>query len=245
MNVPLAELEWLARHGVIRSYETGEIIVPAGMVFDDTTIGLAIILAGAVGARVDRGLGPRKVMTWHAGDITGMTPFSRAVKAGGEGVAEEPVVALSIKPSYFPELIRECPGVVEHCVHMMIDRTRAFVSSDFQDEKISSLAKLAAGLAHELNNPASAVARSAKLLAPSVEEADRAAEAICSARLNQEQLAAVRRVRVACWRPSESSISPLARADREDAIAHWLVLHGADRSALHALVDTGVTIHDL
>ena len=246
MNVPLAELEWLARHGVVRRYETGEILVRAGMVFDDTTIGLAIILAGAVSARVDRGLGPRRVMTWHAGDITGLTPFSRAAKAGGEGVAEEPVVALSIKPSYFPELIRECPGVVEHCVHVMIDRTRAFVTSDFQDEKIASLSKLAAGLAHELNNPASAVARSAKLLGQSVDEANRAAEAMCIAQLNQEQLAAVGRVRLACWRPSESSTrSPLARADREDAIAHWLIAHGADTSALHALGETGVTIKDL
>ena len=97
MNVPLAELEWLARHGVIRRYETGEILVRSGMLFDDTTIGLAIILAGSVSARVDRGLGPRKVMTWHAGDITGMTPFSRAAKAAGEGVAEEALEGVALQ----------------------------------------------------------------------------------------------------------------------------------------------------
>ena len=245
-NVPLAELEWLAGHGKVRSYETGEFLVRAGMAFDDSGMGLSIVLAGSVTAQVDRGLGPRKVITWQAGDITGMTPFSRATMASGDGVAEEPVVALSIAPSHFPALIRECPAVVELCVHVMLDRTRAFTSSDWQDEKIRSLAKLAAGLAHELNNPASAVARSAKLLSRGMAEADRAAEAICAAHLNEEQLAGIRRIRAACQAVPESSVaSPLDRADREDAIAHWLVAHGADTSAVSALADTAVTLQDL
>jgi signal transduction histidine kinase len=245
-NLPVSEMEWLARHGKMRRYETGDYLVRTGTLFDDASIGLAIILAGSVSARVDRGLGPRKVVTWHAGDITGMTPFSRATRAAGDGVAEEPVVTFSIPPSHFPEMIRECPAVIEHCVHVMLDRTRAFVTSEWQDEKIVSLAKLASGLAHELNNPASAVARSAKLLTRSMADADRAAEAMCLAHLNEEQLASIRRVRTACQRASQNGLrSPLERADREDAIAHWLVAHGADTSALHALVETAVTIQDL
>lgn len=46
----------------------------------------------------------------------------------------------------------------------MLDRTRAFTSSDLHDEKMISLGKLSAGLAHELNNPASAIERSAAIL---------------------------------------------------------------------------------
>ena len=38
-------------------------------------------------------------------------------------------------------------------------------SRDFQDEKMATLGKMSAGLAHELNNPASAASRSAKRLA--------------------------------------------------------------------------------
>ena len=46
----------------------------------------------------------------------------------------------------------------------MVDRSRHFTSSGLQDEKMVSLGKLSAGLAHELNNPASAIERGAALL---------------------------------------------------------------------------------
>ena len=46
----------------------------------------------------------------------------------------------------------------------MLDRARVFTSSGLHDEKMVSLGKLSAGLAHELNNPASAIERSAALL---------------------------------------------------------------------------------
>ena len=46
----------------------------------------------------------------------------------------------------------------------MLDRARDFTSRDLHDEKMISLGRLSAGLAHELNNPASAIERSASLL---------------------------------------------------------------------------------
>jgi signal transduction histidine kinase len=241
-NAPPAELEWLARQGVMRSYEAGELLVRAGTEFQP---GAAILLAGSVAVRVNRGFGSRKIITWHAGDISGILPFSRSRLSNSDVVADEPTVMLSIATTHFPGLIRECPVVVEMCVHVMLDRTRIFTSSDWQDEKIRSLAKLAAGLAHELNNPASAVARSAKLLTGSMAEADRAAEALCLAHLNPEQLTSIGRVRMACQVAANGATSPLERVDREDAIAHWLVAHGADTTALHALVETTVTLQDL
>jgi signal transduction histidine kinase len=164
--------------------------------------------------------------------------------SSGDAVAEEDALVLTVARSHFPALIRDCPVVVEMCVHVIIDRTRLFISSDWQDEKTRSLAQMAAGLAHELNNPASAVARSAKQLAGSIDESDRATEALYSAHLSEEQLAGIRRVRATC-RSAPALTSPLERADREDAIADWLVSHGADTSALQSLVETAVTIGEL
>ena len=68
------------------------------------------------------------------------------------------------------EMIGECHEITAILVHAMVDRARAFTSSDLHDEKMVSLGKLSAGLAHELNNPASAIERSAALLEDRLEE---------------------------------------------------------------------------
>jgi signal transduction histidine kinase len=108
---------------------------------------------------------------------------------------------------------------------------------------MASLGKLSAGLAHELNNPASAVARSAKMLQRSMDEADRAARALALTQLTHAQFAAVDRVREACMQmPQAVSMSALERADREDEIAGWLERHGANDSAVESLAETSVTI---
>ncbi|MGK7312518.1 MAG: sensor histidine kinase, partial [Candidatus Longimicrobiales bacterium M2_2A_002] len=119
-------------------------------------------------------------------------------------------------------------------------------TTDLQDEKMVSLGKLSAGLAHELNNPASAVARSAGLLQSSMGEADRAARALAAEGLTAPQLDAVDRIRAACMAtPPVGSLSPLERADREDRIAEWLEAHGADGSAVESLAETSVTLEAL
>ena len=98
-----------------------------------------------------------------------------------------------------------------------------------------SLGKLAAGLAHELNNPASAIVRSAKGFTEHLAGAERASRALGAAGLSPEQLAAVDQVRTICLETPVTSVrSPLERADREDAIVAWLEDHGADVSSAAA-----------
>ena len=128
----------------------------------------------------------------------------------------------------------------------MLDRARHFTSSYLHDEKLVSLGKLAAGLAHELNNPASAIARSAGALATSVFRADAASRALGSVAFTAEQIAAIEKVRDACVAGHATSVlSPLEQEDREDSLRTWLEQHHADTSAAEALAETSVTIHQL
>ena len=245
-GMPEAELAWLAARGELHRFEPGEFMLRTGQQLGDSSLGLEVVLSGRFSTHVDRGAGPRRVMEWQAGDLTGALPYSHLQAASGNTIADTAVETLSLDPSHFPELIRECPNITAACVHTMLDRVRVFRTSDLQDEKMISLGKLSAGLAHELNNPASAVARSAKFLQTSMSEADRAARQLARVGLTREQLEAVDRVREACMRQAPIvSMSPLERADREDQIAEWLEAHGADHSAVDALAETAVTLEAL
>src|SRR5204862_170723 len=83
-------------------------------------------------------------------------------------------------------------------VHIVIDRARQFTSGDLRDEKLVSLGKLAAGLAHELNTPASAVMRSSKILIESLSSAEDASRLLASAGLTPAQFAPIDKARAMC-----------------------------------------------
>lgn len=237
--VPRAQLEWLAAHGTLRRFEAGTLVASA----TEEPEQLIIMLTGAMAIYVDRGGSRKKVMEWRGGDITGNLPYSRMIRAPGETVIEAASDVLAVPKQAFPEMIRECPDVTALLVHLMVDRARHFQSFDMRDEKLRSLGRLSAGLAHELNNPASAAERSASALIDHLAQLEASARALGAMPLSPEQLAIVDEVRRECQAVVQHEIrSPLEQADREDAIADWLDAHGANTDAAHALADSQVSI---
>jgi signal transduction histidine kinase len=218
-QAPLEEIEWLAAHGELVHMDQDEVDARA----EDGIRALWIILSGHFSILVDRGAGPRKVLEWHGGDVSGLLPYSRMVSAPGTVVVHEPGELIKIDRSHFREMIVRCHEVTSILVHVMLDRARQFTVHDFHAEKMTSLGRLAAGLAHELNNPASAVVRGAKALAVVLDEAEAADRALGSACLPTATLDAIDGLRATHW--ADAAMPPptaLARADREDAIDAWL-----------------------
>ena len=153
---------------------------------------------------------------------------------------------LVVARELFPELIRECPAVTAVMVHTMVDRARQFTTNHLRDEKLVSLGKLAAGLAHELNNPASAVVRGAKQLSQSIAASESAARLLGAARLSDEQFARIDTIREQCLKAAPTMTrSVLGRSDREDELVDWLLDHDADERCAGPLAETGVTIEAL
>jgi len=239
-KAPREELAWLASHGSLQHLDAGEVLTKK----DTSVEGMFIVLSGHVVIFVDRGAGPRKTMEWRGGDVTGLLPYSRLVSPPGDTFIQEPTTVLAIPRDLLREMIRECHQVTSILVHTMVDRARAFTSSDLHDEKMISLGKLSAGLAHELNNPASAIERSAALLEERLDDAERAARGV--SRLTDAQLAAVDKVRESCLATASTGLrSPIQQAEREEAIADWLADHGLDVATAEALADTAVSIEAL
>ena len=240
-TAPLVEHAWLAAHGDRRKLAAGEILVRQGTLAPS----LHVVFAGHLVIRLDRGAGSHKIYEWRGGDVSGALPFSRGARAPNDVVVEEATDYLAVAVEHLPAMIRECPVITATLVHAMLDRARHFNANDLRDEKLVSLGKLAAGLAHELNNPASAAVRSAKMLAESLDAAEAAAAAIGAARLADVQLAAIDRVRALCAMPSGVIRSPIDRADREDALGEWLIDHGANERCAVPLAETAITMDDL
>ncbi len=237
--VPRQEHAWLVAHGHLRTLAAGEVVLPKG----GSAHSLYIVFTGHLAIHVDRGAGSHKIIEWGGGDVSGLLPFSRGTNAPNDVVAEVPTEQLVVQEADFPEMIRECPAVTAVLVHAMLDRARQFTSQDLRDEKLIALGKLAAGLAHELNNPASALARSAKLLADTIEAAEAAARRLGAAGLSDAQIAAIDAVRALCHSsPPAAALTAMGRADREDEIADWLSRHDADGRCAGPLAETGVTI---
>ena len=240
-TAPPGELEWLAVRGSLRHLNVGDVLTPKGQ----KTEGLFILLSGRIVISVDRGGGGHR-LEWRGGDVLGLLPYSRLVSPPADTFAEEPSDVFAVSREHLPEMIRECGVLTSILVHTMIDRARAFTSADLHDEKMLSLGKLSAGLAHELNNPASAIERSASLLDRRIEEYEGAARALGAARLDDRQLAALDAVRVSCVATRERGVrSPLEQGEREEALADWLDDHGLDPVIGDALADTALTLDAL
>jgi signal transduction histidine kinase len=235
-DIPRQELQWLVEHGHLERYGAGEVMAPKGKRIEK----LWVILRGHVAVRMDMGAGPRRVIEWREGDVTGMLPYSRMKAPPGDNYTETPTEALAVHERDFPEMIQRCPGFAAYTVHLMLDRARTFNASALHDEKMVSLGKLAAGLAHELNNPASAALRDANMLQEVVADVDRTARTLGAAGLGPAEMEAVAAVRRGCV-DADPSRSALQRADEEEALARWLEGHGVDPVHAAALGDGGVT----
>jgi len=241
-SAPREQLEWLAAHGRLKRIEVGEVVAKTG----DPIVDLYVVLTGRFSIRVDRGGGLRKVLEWGPGDVGGLLPFSRMTRGPGVTTVDESGELLMVGRDCFPEMISRCQEITAALVHIMVDRARRFTTSDFQTEKMISLGRLSAGLAHELNNPASALKRSAGELGARVFELEASALALGAVRLSAEQLATIAALRNRCANPGvRAALSPLERADRAEEVGAWLARRGTRGATAEELAETALTVEDL
>jgi signal transduction histidine kinase len=241
-TAPREELAWLAAHASLRHLSAGEVLSHKGMPVE----GLYVVLSGHVSLSVDRGSGPQKMIEWQAGDVSGVLPYSRLVNPPGDAIAQEPTEILALDRKHLRALTHECFEITSILVRTMLDRARLFTSSDLLNEKMISLGKLSAGLAHELNNPASAIERSAALLEDRLDDTEKATRALGAAKLSDAQLAAVDAILDSCMATQKQAVRTcLEQSDREEAIADWLASHKLDMANAPMLADTEVTFEAL
>lgn len=241
-HLPDHELQWLVNNGEIKHFKPG-IIAEKGTRIDQ----LWIILKGHMVVRIDSGAGAKVANSEiYAGSVTAMLPYSRLQALPGNAYAEEETELLSISTSLFTKMINKCPLFTAHTVHTMIDRTRIYNTSALQDEKMISIGKLAAGLAHELNNPAAATIRNVKLLRENQTNADTASRMLNKAGLDEKQFAKIESMSSMGFEIStKTTLSPLQKSDLLDKIADWLQHNNVDTIYAGPLIDLAISTEDL
>src|SRR5438309_6459319 len=211
------DLEWfVSQSGELRT-PVGEITVKEGSPAE----AMFVILEGELRARREMGPAGSPVYTAHAGDVTGVLPFSRMKTYSVTVRAVLPMRTLAFPASKFPELFQRMPELSRRLVGLLTDRVRSVTREEQQREKLAALGKLSAGLAHELNNPSAAARRSAAALRDCLERLRVAGR---SSRLGPEDcgLLAQREEEIrAALKPVEHK-DEFARVEREEAIQSWL-----------------------
>jgi signal transduction histidine kinase len=216
-----AEIDWLAGHAEEHHLADGEMISREG----DPADRMSIVLAGEMMGRREKGGESSRVFVARAGEITGVLPFSRMRLWASTVRAVGPTRIAAIPVSLFGEMLAAIPALEPRLISLMTDRARETTRVEQQNEKLLSLGKLSAGLAHELNNPASALGRSVHELRDRLAALPALTSALIRQGVEPEQMASLCLLHAMSEKKAGESgvaLDPMEQSDRESAVSDWL-----------------------
>ena len=213
-DLPDDQIAWFLSHSEEIHLKAGDTYVRQG----DPADSMFVILEGQFQWRGEFG-GETVVLSGKPGDVTGVLPFSRMKQFTVTGRAVTDGRILKFPTSLFSELVQRLVGV-------MSDRIREATRFEQQRDRLASLGKLSAGLAHELNNPASATKRAVSQLRDILKKIRDASLELGRRDLNSAQKAEIEKLEALFTQKDVVPPDALTISDLEDQIDSLLRSHG-------------------
>src|ERR1700694_1599114 len=220
-DLPDDQIDWFISQSEEMRLKAGEPYFRQG----DPADAMFVVLEGQVQARGEIG-GETVVIAMKPGDVTGVLPFSRMKQftVGVRAITDARVLRFPV--SLFPNLIQKMPELTQRLVGLMSDRIRETTRMEQQRDRLASLGKLSAGLAHELNNPASAAKRATSQLRDILKKIRDASLELGRRELTSAQKSEIEKLEASFVQQEVVPPDALTISDLEDQIDSLLRSHG-------------------
>ena len=220
-GLPEDQLAWFLSQSQEIHLQPGEIYIRQ----NDPAEAMFVVLAGQIEGHGEVN-GETIVISVPPGTVTGVLPFSRMKLATVTGRAVTLSRVLRFPSSLFPDLVQKMPELAKRLVGVMSDRIRESTRIEQQRDRLAALGKLSAGLAHELNNPASAAKRATSQLRATLKRIRDASHELGRRELTAAQKAEIEKLEASLTQTHEAPPDALTISSLEDQIDSLLRSHG-------------------
>ena len=239
------EIACMVPHGTMIDLDEGERLFEEGependfYVVDSGRIQITKVIGGQQTVLLEHG----------AGEFTGALSMFTGAPSIATAYAMVKSRVLRIDVEGFKAILTECSDVAITLLSTMAIRLPEATLLVQQRDKLASLGRMAAGLAHELNNPAAAAMRASNQMADILARMQRHALDLGAVCLDDDRREWLRGFEDRCLDDLSrgAPLDTLERSDREEAVAEWLDAEGVEDPYEHALafVDAGIGPKDL
>ena len=220
-DLPADQIAWFIGQSQELELKPDEVYVHQG----DPAEAMFVILEGQLQIRGELS-GGLVTFVSQPGDVTGVLPFSRMKQFPLTGRALTNSRVLRFPASLFPDLVQKMPEFASRLVALMSDRIRESTRIEQQRDRLAALGKLSAGLAHELNNPASAAKRAASQLRSNLKQIKEASQELGSRDLTAAQKSEIEKLENSLTQKNEPPPDALTISTLEDQLDSALQSHG-------------------
>jgi signal transduction histidine kinase len=222
------DLEQLYGMATTVSIPAGELVLREG----DPGDSLFVVLDGQLEVTKRQGRQDVLLAVYKPGQFFGeMALLEQAPRSASVRTLRESRL-LVISQAAFQTLLSCSASAPLKILHIVTSRLRSTESMLIQNEKMAGLGTLAAGLAHELNNPAAAIRRSAAQLRDALAERERLAAQLSTlaSDKNQKEALAALQADATEHTTTVSLYDPIALSEQEDLLQDWLEDHGVGQA---------------